>query len=338
MDFWHQPNSWWRLMAYKKNSFNTLTPYVPSMSVQLVSIVVPVYNSYQSLPELYAGIEKTMAETSLAFEVVFVDDHSSDASWASLQALKQQHHTTIRLVRLARNFGQHNATLCGLSKAKGDIVITIDDDLQTPPAEIKKLLDQFASKPSDVIYGISPRKNGHSFIRKSGSKTLKQVSKSFRGTPGEGSSFRLITKNIADKLLNHQFHFVFIDELLLWYTNDIDFVEVQHVERKYSQSGYSFRKLFHLITNLVIFYTDAPLKVMVYGGFLASFISFIMGLVYIIKKMFYNVPLGYTSLIVAILFSTSIILLSLGILGEYISRLYKVQNRKPPFSIQKTID
>lgn len=308
------------------------------MSAIFVSVVVPVYNSFQSLPELYAGIHTTMDELGIGFEVLFVDDHSTDASWETLLAIQKQAPTIVKAIKLARNFGQHNATLCGLSLAKGDCIITIDDDLQTPPSELKKLLLYFNTNPCDVIYGISPKKKGHSLIRKSGSKALKQVSKSFRGTPGEGSSFRLISRDIAHKLLNHQFHFVFIDELLLWYTNQIEFVEVAHVARKYSQSGYSARKLFSLLTNLVIFYTDAPLKVMIYGGFIASFMSFIMGIIYIIKKMFYNVPLGYTSLIVAILFSTSIILLSLGILGEYISRLYKVQNRKPPFSIHKIID
>lgn len=302
------------------------------------SVVVPVFNSQESLIELFEGIVKAFVELDVDFETIFIDDRSTDNSWEVLQNLKQQHPQHVKIVRLSRNYGQHNATLCGLMFAKGEAVITIDDDLQTPPHEIITLVRAFEDSPCDVIYGIPYGKKAHHFYRNLGSFLVKKSSRNFRKTPGEGSSFRLLRRSITDKIVQHSLFFIFIDEILLWYTEDIRFVEVEHLPRKYNHSGYSFGKLWHLVTNLVVFYTDAPLKLMVYGGLFASFVSFILGVIYIVKKLFFNVPLGYTSLIVAILFSTSIILFSLGIIGEYLSRIYKVQNRKPPFSIDKVME
>ena len=128
-----------------------------------------------------------------------------------------------------------------------------------------------------------------------------------------------------------------VDELLLWYTNNINFKQVEHHKRKEKKSGYSFTKLFKLAVNITIYYTAVPLKIMIYGGFISSLISFFFGIYFIARKIIFNVPLGYTSIIVAILFSTSIILFSLGIIGEYLSRIYMVQNKKPPYSIKKIL-
>jgi heme/copper-type cytochrome/quinol oxidase subunit 4 len=156
--------------------------------------------------------------------------------------------------------------------------------------------------------------------------------------PGEGSSFRLFSRQLAEQLLKHSQEFVYIDELLLWYTDNIGFVKVEHQKRKYQKSGYSTAKLFKITFNLMIYYTAVPLKFMTYGGLGFSVISFLIGLYYIIKKIFFHhAPPGYTSLIVAILFSTSIIIFSLGIIGEYLHRIYKVQNKKPSYSIREKI-
>lgn len=300
------------------------------------SVIVPVYNSQESLAELTQGIVQTFEKLNRSFQLIFVDDRSTDASWKVLQDLKKEYADFITIVRLTKNYGQHNATLCGMQLAAGEKIITIDDDLQTPPAEIEKLVAWHDAHGNDVVYGISADKKHH-FLRNLGSRMIKSFSGKLRNTPGEGSSFRLLARPLVEKLKQNVSFFVFIDEILLWYTDDIAFVEVLHLPRKYNQSGYTLRKLWGLVANLVIFYTDFPLKLMVYGGFLVSFVSFILGIIFIIKKLFFDVPLGYTSLIVAILFSTSIILFSLGIIGEYLSRIYKVQNRKPPFSIEKIL-
>ena len=297
------------------------------------SVVVPVFNSEQSLEELFHGLKSVFETRREGFEVIFVEDNGQDRSWEVISRLKQQYPGHVTGIKLSRNFGQHNATFCGFGFAKGEVIITIDDDLQTPPDEIAKLIAEHDRSKADLVYGYYGRKS-HSRIRNLGSQSLKTSAKMFHNSRGEGSSFRLLTADLARKILHHHQNFIFLDEVLLWYTDDIAFAEVTHLPRKYKQSGYSFTNLVKLFANLVLYYTMVPLKLLVYGGFIISLVTFFVGLYFIVKKMVYNVPLGYTSLIVTILFSTSIILFSLGVLGEYLSRIYQVQNRKPPYSVK----
>ncbi len=300
------------------------------------SVVVPVFNSEPALEELYSELASVFQKLDLSFEVIFVDDSSGDDSWQVLKALKKSHPEQITVVRLARNFGQHNATLCGFSFAKGERIITIDDDLQNPPSEIAKLHKAEEETEADVVYGVY-RKKRHSAIRNVGSQSLKRSAKLIHSSPGDGSSFRLIRRELVEKILNHAQHFLFLDEVLHWYTDDIAFVQVEHHPRKYNRSGYSVRKLVKLLGNILLQYTTLPLKFLVYGGLIGSLITFVLVVYYLVLKFRFDVPLGYTSLIISILFSTSIILFSLGIIGEYLRRIYLVQNKKPPYSIKKVL-
>lgn len=300
------------------------------------SVVVPVYNSQSSLHELCEGIIQTLTGTGDDFEIIFVDDDSRDQSWTMLSQIRKKYPRLVTVIKLSRNYGQHNATLCGLSFAKGRFVITIDDDLQTPPGEILKLAEMTRRDGYELVYGIHPKKK-HSLLRNAGSRSFKSTARALHHTAGEGSSFRLLTASLVKKVLQHQQHFIFLDEILFWYTNDIGFVPVEHLPRKYDRSGYTFGKLFRLVANLVLYYTMMPLKVLVYGGFMISLITFVYGLFFIFKKLVFDVPLGFTSLIVTILFSTSIILFSLGVLGEYLSRIYQLQNHKPPYAIRHVL-
>lgn len=300
------------------------------------SVIVPVYNSEQTLTELYNRIAAVFSKTGCAFELVFVDDFSQDKSWEVLSQLKKEHPDSITAIKLAKNFGQHNAVFCGLEHAQGELIITIDDDLQIPPEEITKLIEVYKEKDADLVYGYFGKKK-HSLVRNLGSYFIKKSSRILLQSPGEGSSFRLLTKGLATNILKHQQHFMYIDELFLWYTGNIAFTEVEHKKRTVNRSGYSTWKLFQLSANIIIYYTAVPLRIMTYGGFLLSVLSFIIGIRFIINKMVNNVPLGYTSLIVAILFSTSIIMLCLGLIGEYLSRIYQVQNKKPPYSVKKIL-
>jgi undecaprenyl-phosphate 4-deoxy-4-formamido-L-arabinose transferase len=297
-------------------------------------IVIPVFNSSQSLQELFQRISKVFAELSLDYRVIFVEDCGTDNSWQVISQLKKEYPEQIIAIKLAKNFGQHNAILCGMKFSSAEYLITIDDDLQTPPEEIPKLIHTMQESQADLVYGHYSRKK-HSIVRNIGSRVVKAVSRKVSHAPGEGSSFKLMTRELADKILTHHQNFVYIDELLLWYTDSIEFVEVAHHKRKGSKSGYNTFKLFNLATNLVIYYTAIPLRMMVIGGVAGSILSLLFALFRIYKKMYFKVPMGYTSIIVTILFSTSIILLSLGIIGEYLNRMYKIQNKKPPYSIKK---
>lgn len=300
------------------------------------SIIIPVYNSEATLEELFLRTKTIFNALGSSFEVIFVDDSSQDNSWEILKTIKDANPEHITAIRLSKNFGQHNAVFCGIEHAQGSILITIDDDLQIPPEEIPKLISVFKDKDADLVYGYFGKKK-HSLLRNFGSYFIKKSSRILMHSPGEGSSFRLITSELAGNILKHNQHFMYIDELLLWYTGNIAFIEVNHQKRTSHRSGYSTWKLIKLSANIVIYYTAVPLRIMTYGGFILSVLSFVLGVKFIISKLVHDVPLGYTSLIVAILFSTSIIMLCLGLIGEYLTRIYQVQNKKPPYSIRKIL-
>jgi len=295
-----------------------------------------VYNSENTLEQLFSRTKVIFTNLGKSFEVVFVDDCSQDKSWDVLTNIRKEHPGEVVAIRLSRNFGQHNAVFCGFDHARGDQIITMDDDLQTPPEEIPKLIKAFGENDADLVYGFYGKKR-HSLIRNFGSYFIKKSSRILLQSPGEGSSFRLLTQGLARNILKHNQHFMYIDELLLWYTGNIAFVEVAHQKRSSRHSGYSTWKLMKMSFNIIIYYTAVPLRIMTYGGFILSILSFILAIRFIINKLIHDVPLGYTSLIVAILFSTSIIMLCLGMIGEYLTRIYKVQNKKPPYSIKKIL-
>lgn len=297
------------------------------------SVVVPVFNSEYMLVKLFESLSKVFVGLEKTVQFVFVDDGSQDSSWEVLQGIKQNSPENVVIARLNNNYGQGNATFCGLGYANGERIITIDDDLQQPPKEIPVLIDLFESENRELVYGVYKRKR-HSLARNAGSKMVRKTAKKFMNKPEMASSFRLFSKKLNQKILIHKSNFIFIDELLWWYTGNISFAYVNHRKREGSKSGYTYGKLWKLLANLLIHYTNFPLRLMVYGGLFFSFVFLIITLYYLLAKAFYDVPLGYTSIIVGIMFSTSMILFSLGIIGEYVSRLYTFQNKKPPFIVE----
>lgn len=298
------------------------------------SVIIPAFNSGTSINQLCSEIVVVFNSINAAFEIIIVNDGGDFSTWNNIKKIYHQLNCKISIIRLSRNYGQHNATLCGIKNAYGEVIITIDDDLQVNPKEILKLVDEFKGTNADVVYGFYKNKK-HNVVRNIGSGLVKKMAKLFLNSPGKGSSFRLFKTSIAEKILEHSQSFIYIDELLLWYTDNISFVEVEHKKNK--KSRYSLFRLLKMTFNITTNYTALPLKLITYLGLISSLISFALGTFYIYKKIFRDVPLGYTSIIVAVLFSASIILFSLGILGQYIYKLYQVQNKKPTFFIKQKI-
>ncbi|MCA6362794.1 MAG: glycosyltransferase family 2 protein [Bacteroidetes bacterium] len=300
-----------------------------------ISIVIPVYNSQSTLPVLYAEIEKAMAGQN--WEVIFVDDGSRDESWLQLRKLKELYPAHIIAVRLRRNFGQHNALACGFGFARGMLTVTMDDDLQHPPSEIPKLLACAAETGADVVYGQYISKQ-HPGWRNAGSWIMRRSSAYVTGKNGNGSSFRLLKTDIAQKLSAHiQTGFLFIDEVLHWYTSRIASTPVEHHPRREGKSTYSRIKLLALYTNIVIHYTALPLKLMTWIGLLTSLVTFILGVRFIWMKIAHGSVPGFTATIVVILFSTSLLMFCMGIIGQYLYNLYKMQNRRPSYSVEEIL-
>ncbi|MCW3072325.1 MAG: hypothetical protein JWO44_2215 [Bacteroidetes bacterium] len=299
-----------------------------------VSVVIPVFNSKETLRELCSRIDATFRQTGKSYELILVDDGSRDESWSEIEKIKADSAFNISAIRLSKNFGQHNAILCGFNFCKGEVVITMDDDLQHPPEEIPKLISAYEKTGADIVYGL-PLNKKHSPVRNAGSFMVRKTSDHTNSKNKSGSSFRLVKVSLTNKLLqNHSHNFLFIDAVLGWYTGRIENVDVEHHPRKAGASGYTLRKLMLTYFDILINYSAGPLRILTYGGLFLSILFFFTGLRFVYKKIFHDVPLGYTSLIVSVLFSTSLILFCLGIIGQYLYKLYQLQNKRPPYSIE----
>jgi len=300
------------------------------------SIVIPVFNSERSLPELGNRIMAVFKNISEKYEIIFVDDFSQDNSWKVLVDIKHENPDRIRLFRLGKNFGQHNATICGFHQARGMWVLTMDDDLQQSPEDIPLLIERQMQTGADLVYGIS--NSHHSLYRKVGSNAYKKSAKLVHGSFGNGSSFRLIDATLIARMKEHRQQFNFIDEILHWHTNFIECVPVSHAPRKYGKSAYSPLKLWTLANNNTLNYSNWPLKLMMYFGGVFSFIFIIIGSYFIVKKIIFDVSVpGFTALIVSVSFSASLMLLCFGILGYYLKSILSRLNNPPAYFIKEEL-
>lgn len=299
------------------------------------SIVIPVYGAEDALEKLHETIV-AFFENKYRYEIIYIDDASPDKSWEVLKKIKQ-HSNNTTIIKLSKNFGQHPTTLCGFKHAKGNFIITIDDDLEVHPNEIQKLIDEQKKQDSDLVYGVYKKLN-LSIFRSLFTSIYKAVSKIEGKEKGKGSSFRLIKQNLAKKLVVNHKQFVFIDELCLWYTNKLVFVNVESNKNFITKKRYKIGGLFKIATTVIMFSSSFPLKLVTYIGLLLSGINFIIGTIFLIKKFFFKIDVaGFTSLIVSVLFSTGLIILCLGIIAQYISQSLKVLNNMPSYDEDEVI-
>lgn len=301
------------------------------------SVVVPVYNSASTLVELCARIRSTFENLKADFEIVLVNDNSADGSWDVIKNLKQEYGKKLLAIHLRKNFGQHKALLCGFQFATGEFVVTIDDDLQFYPEDIELLIKRIHDTSSDMVYGTYPDERQHSPVRRWGSNFVGYIFEKYGNTVGEGSSFKIIRSDVIEKIKHYNHSFTFIDEILSWHTTKIEWQDVRHAPRKQGQSGYSILKLVFLTFNLIFAYTTIPLRFMTWFGLASFWICLFIVIFFVYQKVTLGSPLGFTALIVSIFMSTGIILFSLGIIGEYLDRLFALQHRKPPYLIREVL-
>ncbi len=210
----------------------------------LLSIVIPVYNSAKTLPILVKRLTEFLEEAGFIFEIILINDGSKDESWEVIQELALQ-YSTLRGITLMRNYGQHNALLCGIRSAQYPVIITMDDDLQHPPEEITKLVEKLG-EGYDVVYGI-PRVMSHSFIRNFLSKTAKRLMARVMGIKDirDINAFRAFKTDLRKAFAGYQSPNLLLDVLLSWGSNRFTAIPVNHQPRKVGKSNYNFRKLFN---------------------------------------------------------------------------------------------
>ena len=300
----------------------------------LISVVVPVYNSIETLSELYDATAEAIDQTSYSFEIVFVDDHGKKESWKKLEEIKELHPDTVRIIRLSKNFGQNSATLCGIDHAKGDYVVTIDDDMEFHPQHIPTLLNKLQTCNSDVVYGIFEKGPGKS-IRSLGRRFLFFLLNTFENGANVGSSFRILERNIVERINYHNQDHLFINQIISWYTSDIEYLPLPHNKVANNKSGYSLGRLIKIGLSLIFYYTSFPLKLVIYFSFLTALLSMIFAAYYFVQKITVGTMAGYSSMIISVLVGTSIIMIGIGVLAVFVNRIYNSRIKRPNYSIKK---
>ena len=287
------------------------------------SVVVPVYNSQDSLRELYERLDATFTAMERSFEVIFVNDGSTDDSLAVLTELHRD-SGDIRVIDLHKNHGQQSALMSGFQYCTGDVVVTMDDDLQHSPEDIPVMYERLL-EGYDSIFGSFEAKQ-HRIDANVGSALIRSVNhRLFDPPPGlRMSAFRLIKSEVIDVIKHVRTTFPYVTGMILSTTNRIGNVTVQHDERRYGSSGYSFRSRARLSRNLLINYSALPLRLMGYLGLFASAVGTIMGGFFMVRQLMGGqAPAGWTTLVVLVSFFNAVMFVMLFVIGEYLSRILR---------------
>jgi glycosyltransferase involved in cell wall biosynthesis len=299
-----------------------------------LSVVVPVYRSEAILPELVRRLGEVLHSLAEKYELILVNDSSPDGSWDVIQRLVEE-HSWIRGINLMRNYGQHNALLCGIRSAQYGVIVTMDDDLQHPPEEIPKLLDVLA-QGSDVVYG-RPAQEQHGLLRDLASLTTKLALQNVMGAEiaRQVSAFRVFRAEVANAFRHYEGSFVSIDVLLTWGTKRFAVTPVRHQPRAQGMSGYTLRRLITHTMNMMTGFSTVPLQFASLIGFV--FTLFGMGvLAYVlVRYLLQGAPVpGFPFLASIIALFSGAQLFALGIIGEYLARMHFRSMQKPPYVVR----
>ncbi|HKX08815.1 MAG TPA: glycosyltransferase family 2 protein [Stellaceae bacterium] len=302
-----------------------------------LSIVIPVYNGAQSVGELVHALQGLEIEGG--HEIVLVNDGSPDDSLAVCRQLVAEATTVpITLVNLARNFGEHNAIMTGLRHTRGAWVITMDDDLQNPPSEVTRLLEHARATGKDVVYTRYAVKQ-HAYWRNLGSRFANWVADVLMEKP-KGlylSSFRCMSAFLVEQVTRYEGPFPYVDGLIMQATQAIDTIEVAHLPRMAGRSNYTLKRLVRLWINIFVNFSVLPLHLSTIAGFALSLIGLAGVISVVLEALFFEPPQGWASLMAATLLLSGVQLLILGILGEYMGRLFLTANRKPQTVVREVV-
>ncbi|WP_434309618.1 glycosyltransferase family 2 protein [Hominifimenecus sp. rT4P-3] len=305
--------------------------------MEKISFVIPCYRSEHTIEDVVEEIRMVMGEDGgYHFEIILVNDNSPDGVWPVIQQLTER-YDNIRGICLAKNFGQHSALMAGYANASGDIIVSLDDDGQSPVDEVFLLLDQIHNG-YDVVYGYYPEIKQSKF-RIFGSLVNEKMTEVLIGKPKglKGTSFYAAKRFVIQEMLHYKNAYPYVGGLVFRSTNHVTSVPVHHRERKEGHSGYTLRKLLSLWMNGFTAFSAKPLRIATYLGFICSLIGFFYGIFIVIRRLLdSSIQAGYSSLMACIVFIGGIIMMLLGLIGEYVGRVYISINNAPQYVIRET--
>lgn len=319
------------MVVNEKTDMMALTPYI--------SVVIPVYNSSMCLSELLRQLCSQLDSMKREYEVILVDDSSPDQSWRLIGELLPQ-YPHVRAIQMMRNVGQAKATLCGLSDAGGEFVITMDDDLQHQPDQIPILLGTLESKPElDCVFGVFRQKR-HSIYRNIGSKIIRWMNNRAFALPANfrSSSFRAMRRTLVSAIASHATENPTILGLILSSTERVAEIEVRHSDRLHGKSNYTLAKQLRLAFDSMCNVSLLPLRVVTIMGISTCLVSFMLIAIVLIRYLLGQIGVpGWTTVVIIVLFFSGVILLSLGIIGEYLARILREVRGSPPYLVRERI-
>ena len=302
-----------------------------------VAVVIPVYNEEENLPALMQRLMPVMLSLGKSFEIIFIDDGSHDQS---LQILKEfTKNFQVRIVELTKNYGQHAAIMAGFSITQADIIITMDADLQNPPEEIINLVKVMEEGNYDVV-GTIRKGRKDSFFRILPSKIINIVARKITGVSMRdwGCMLRCYRLPVVQRMIQCHEHATFIPALATVFAKRITEIEVEHEERHGGKSNYPLRKLINLQFDLVASFSDLPMKLIMYGGILMSLLGVCFGAFLAVARLVYGARWaaeGIFTLFAVLFVFVGMQFFALGVIGEYIGRIYREVRKRPEYVIEK---
>lgn len=300
----------------------------------LLSVIIPVYNSEQTINRLVEHVLETLDRTTL--EIVLVNDGSRDRSEQVCSELVQR-FSEVKFISLRRNSGEFNAVMCGLNHASGDYCVMIDDDFQNPPTEILKLIETAKQGDFDVVYSYYNTKK-HSPFRNAGSWLVNRITTWLLEKPSDLylSSFKLINKAVVQEIIKYKGPYPYLDGLIFRVTRNVGRVQVSHNAREEGESGYTLRKLTSLFMTILFGYSLKPLRLLTATGLSFVGVSASAVLLDLVLYAIHSEFFILNSVLILLIFFSGLILTSLGIVGEYIGRIFMTQSGLPQY-VEKTV-
>ncbi len=306
--------------------------------MKLLSFVIPCYRSEKTVSNVVERIIETVQKDGrFDYEIICVNDYSPDNTYQVLKKLAV--NPKIKVINFSRNFGQHSALMAGFHYVSGDYIVCMDDDGQNPPEEMFKLIDKI-EEGYDLVSAKYVHKK-HSLFRRLGSKVSFAMSSYLVGKPKDIdlNSYYVVKRYVIDEVIKYDNPYPFVHGLILRITRNMANVVIDHKDREVGKSGYNLKKLIGLWMNGFTAFSEKPLRLASVIGVLCAFFGFVYAVVIVVRKFVHpEIMLGYSSIMAAILFFSGIIMLFLGLLGEYIGRMYISINNAPQFAIKETIN